>query len=319
MPISDNNAGIASGVISAVGQLGSGLIGSIMQKRENARQREYETGFYNMQKQDNLDFWNMQNQYNTPAMQMQRLKEAGLNPNLIYGNATAGAQSGQIQSPNQGASNSTKVINPLENLNLGGMISEIYDLRQKSAQTNLTNQAIETQDTVQRLNALKSVTEYWEAQKRKTGSEFDRKTYDTRILEAQQKVELLTRQISNVEQQTRTGQATEYNLRANTQKTTDENIRAWQSQKLSLKQMLANINQSVSSTKLNYQNINESKSRELINKIDAEFKRKGISPNSTGISRLIDTASSYGTSFLEELYKNIMDLKSKFNPYNFKH
>lgn len=31
-----------------------------------------------------IDIWNMQNAYNTPKQQMQRFKEAGLNPNLIY-------------------------------------------------------------------------------------------------------------------------------------------------------------------------------------------------------------------------------------------
>lgn len=38
--------------------------------------------------------WNQQNAYNAPTQQMQRLKEAGLNPNLIYGSgATTVAQS----------------------------------------------------------------------------------------------------------------------------------------------------------------------------------------------------------------------------------
>ena len=33
----------------------------------------------------NLEMWNLQNMYNSPASQMQRFKQAGLNPNLIYG------------------------------------------------------------------------------------------------------------------------------------------------------------------------------------------------------------------------------------------
>ena len=33
-----------------------------------------------------LEDWDRQNAYNHPAQQMQRLKEAGLNPNLVYGN-----------------------------------------------------------------------------------------------------------------------------------------------------------------------------------------------------------------------------------------
>ena len=31
----------------------------------------------------------MQNEYNTPANQMKRLQDAGLNPNLIYGSGSA--------------------------------------------------------------------------------------------------------------------------------------------------------------------------------------------------------------------------------------
>lgn len=37
----------------------------------------------------NLDLWNMTNEYNSPSMQMERLKAAGLNPNLVYGNGSA--------------------------------------------------------------------------------------------------------------------------------------------------------------------------------------------------------------------------------------
>ncbi len=45
-----------------------------------------------------LEDWNRQNAYNHPTQQMQRLKEAGLNPNLVYGGgATTTAQ--PIKSP----------------------------------------------------------------------------------------------------------------------------------------------------------------------------------------------------------------------------
>lgn len=36
------------------------------------------------QRQAELEAWNMQNEYNTPANQVQRLRDAGLNPNLFY-------------------------------------------------------------------------------------------------------------------------------------------------------------------------------------------------------------------------------------------
>lgn len=39
----------------------------------------------------NIKFWQMQNSYNDPQAQMSRLKKAGLNPNLIYGQSVSGA------------------------------------------------------------------------------------------------------------------------------------------------------------------------------------------------------------------------------------
>jgi len=38
---------------------------------------------YERQRADSLADWNMQNKYNSPSQQMQRFKEAGLNPNCI--------------------------------------------------------------------------------------------------------------------------------------------------------------------------------------------------------------------------------------------
>lgn len=40
---------------------------------------------YKYQLKNNIALWNMNNAYNTPKAQMERFKEAGLNPNLIYG------------------------------------------------------------------------------------------------------------------------------------------------------------------------------------------------------------------------------------------
>lgn len=48
-----------------------------------------------LENQFNLDVWNMQNEYNTPQAQMQRYLDAGLNPNLIYGQSN---MSGDVKS-----------------------------------------------------------------------------------------------------------------------------------------------------------------------------------------------------------------------------
>jgi septin family protein len=51
----------------------------------NRRNKQTALDFYDRQRADALADWNRQNTYNTPAAQMQRYKDAGLNPHLIYG------------------------------------------------------------------------------------------------------------------------------------------------------------------------------------------------------------------------------------------
>ncbi len=46
-----------------------------------------------------VKLWNMQNEYNKPINQMARLKEAGLNPNLMYNNAAAGGSASSMAAP----------------------------------------------------------------------------------------------------------------------------------------------------------------------------------------------------------------------------
>lgn len=45
-----------------------------------------------------IKLWNMQNEYNSPKAQMARFAEAGLNPNLIYGQGTPGNASSTAKS-----------------------------------------------------------------------------------------------------------------------------------------------------------------------------------------------------------------------------
>lgn len=62
----------------------------------------------------NVENWKMQNEYNSPAAQMARYQEAGLNPNLMYGqgnNGNAGSVPAAQMHP-------LKVENPFKDVNL---------------------------------------------------------------------------------------------------------------------------------------------------------------------------------------------------------
>lgn len=52
----------------------------------NKRQRKWASSEAEKSYARSIEAWNMANEYNSPKAQMQRLSEAGLNPNLIYGN-----------------------------------------------------------------------------------------------------------------------------------------------------------------------------------------------------------------------------------------
>lgn len=66
--------------------------------RSNKKTRDYNAEMYRRQRFDSLADWNMQNEYNSPKAQMSRLREAGLNPHLIYGTGSvATGQSAPVQ------------------------------------------------------------------------------------------------------------------------------------------------------------------------------------------------------------------------------
>lgn len=79
---------------------GIGLVNNWLNNRA-ARGQAMSQNLANMQLAEyqwdrNVDMWNMQNTYNSPQEQMNRLQNAGLNPNLVYGSGNvAGLQSGQ--------------------------------------------------------------------------------------------------------------------------------------------------------------------------------------------------------------------------------
>lgn len=78
--------------------LGQGA-NALAQGSMNKKTREWNTEQYKIQKDDNVAFWNMQNSYNSPQAQMARLQEAGLNPNLVYGNGATAMSSKAPDTP----------------------------------------------------------------------------------------------------------------------------------------------------------------------------------------------------------------------------
>ena len=119
--------------------LGQG-INAISQSGINKKTRQWNEQMYARQRADALADWQRQNEYNSPAAQMQRYKDAGLNPNLIYGGGP-----GNVSSPIR--STDTKSWTPqAPQFDFGAVAQSALfagvNLKAKEAQINNTEQVV---------------------------------------------------------------------------------------------------------------------------------------------------------------------------------
>lgn len=96
---------IGSGIIKGLGAA-TGLIGPAVQhaydKKRDERQFEHSREMSEYAYEKDMEMWKMANEYNAPTQQMARLKEAGLNPAMIYGSGgakTVAATTPKYQAP----------------------------------------------------------------------------------------------------------------------------------------------------------------------------------------------------------------------------
>ena len=91
----------------------------------------------------NLNLWKLNNEYNLPINQVQRLKDAGFNPALMYGtNGSTGISASPAQGVNPARVN--PLISPLNGVT--DTIGSVFDrtLQQKIAQSNIVKNSADT-------------------------------------------------------------------------------------------------------------------------------------------------------------------------------
>ncbi|AXH74701.1 MAG: DNA pilot protein [Microviridae sp.] len=135
-PTKDPSTGILNLAAPFVGDAVNGLVSLFTAKRN---------------RQNALDDWNRQNEYNSPAAQMQRYKEAGLSPHLIYGqtNTAAPVRSTDMVAPQMDTKN-VDFITRSQNIN-----------QQRLTTDNLAKQAelIDANIALTKANELKANSE----------------------------------------------------------------------------------------------------------------------------------------------------------------
>lgn len=132
---------LAGGLISGIGSLLGGLFGLGSQSSANSANMELAKYAFDR----NYQMWQEENEYNAPAKQMERLKAAGLNPNLVYGSGSVvGNTSGSAPKFN------APTMNPVSN---GGFVSDavqhyLYTSKQLES-IDAQNELAKTQTSVQ--------------------------------------------------------------------------------------------------------------------------------------------------------------------------
>lgn len=157
---------ILAGLIGA-GAAAAGNASSIaLTNAANKRTAKY-------QNRVNIENWHMQNEYNSPTSQMARLKEAGLNPNLVYGQSAGGA-AGNADAPRP-TEGYMRQAPDFENVFLPA-IGAYSDFRLKAAQSNnlaKQNAVIEAQALTESARALSLIQGTAESASRTARNRFD--------------------------------------------------------------------------------------------------------------------------------------------------
>lgn len=153
------------GIASGIGSAASGAIGGLFSMNQASKQRKANKRLAEYSYQKDLEQWNRENEYNDPSQQMQRLKDAGLNPNLMYGN-------GASTSVGNTSTSSAKYQRPevprgqmqIELPNVLAMLNQYQDIQNKGLQGDIlrTNNELLQKDL-----GIKDITEFWTHEKAK--------------------------------------------------------------------------------------------------------------------------------------------------------
>lgn len=142
---------LGAALIGGGATLGASAYNNLSQSRQNLLSQRFSREMYERQRADALADWNMQNAYNSPSQQMQRFKEAGLNPNLIYGQMTNSPviRSSDVKQPDFVAPR----IDPNA---IGNIISNYYDIKQQDLAIKQQQKALEMADEQIKSQRLKN-------------------------------------------------------------------------------------------------------------------------------------------------------------------
>lgn len=304
-------AGAASSLISGIFGTVNGFLDRSAQNKnidkqiaaqasENQKTREYNLNLAKMQNQWNLDQWNRENEYNTPKAQMQRLADAGLNPDLFYQNGVSGMTAASSPSMTAGAPATP------QNMSALGQKKTIGQALNEGLQSSLIGSQIQLNESVARKNNAEAGGQEITNE---TLGEMNRATIDNLIeqknktvaerRQAEKMVDVLTEQCKNYE-------AERDKIRAEISNLTFEQFMARAEYLLDVGRFAVDSNIQFSRLKLDREKWQEEK-KKLAADIYKTYVDASVS-ESDGFLRALDLMGKYG--FSATLRKNLPRLQN---------
>lgn len=131
MPLPAFLTALAPGLLPGLASMASNLFGAQTQRENVDKTNAANMALAQYQYSKDLEMWNMGNKYNAPEAQMERLRAAGLNPNMVYGSGSpAGQSAGQLPKFNA----PTMSYNYKPSLDPLSMLQAFQDFQIKGAQ-----------------------------------------------------------------------------------------------------------------------------------------------------------------------------------------
>jgi hypothetical protein len=264
-----------------------GTLNALMGHFQNVKNRKFAREQYKQQRQDNLADWATANEYNSPKAQMQRYRDAGLNPNLIYGQM-------QTATPIKGASQQGASGNaPSTGGEISRGILQQYDLRKRQADTDLQSANLELMTWTKKEMESRTFANYKSAGL--SDAETQNKMYDLRF-----KQDTRPTTIAQMEANLDKTLAEITKIGADTKYTLDQNDRATAANSQSIAESVERILKSKAErskipTEIAHLNqmITNLKTDNRLKLLDEGLKTKGIQPHDAAWQRWVQDAMQY--------------------------
>jgi hypothetical protein len=136
-------------------QAGTNIFNTRAQKQAAIRNRQFAREMFRAEQSAADRAWNMTNEYNHPVQQMQRLREAGLNPHLIYGK---GAQNTAPMMAKATGKPSTEVAPMLGGADIFGRAQGLMRAKQDTDNLASQNKVLNQEALLKAAQTLETIT-----------------------------------------------------------------------------------------------------------------------------------------------------------------